>query len=697
MTTHHLRQILWSALAALFGHGNATLCKAQETFAMLPDVVVIGERLPVDDTGTRLWQEDDIVAANALTLDAVMAKDPAFSLYRRQSSLFGNPTSAGVSLRRTGATATSRTLVVRDGIPQNDPFGSWISWTRYDQRILESLRLIPAGSATVWGNQSAAGTVHITSKTPESTRGELHSSMGNHNTWAISATADLVSEQGAFALQTSVYTLQSDGFHVIPARQRGSVDKRLDLDVRGFDIRSIWQPAGDMTVESAFSLFEEERGNGTELSRNSTDATDASIRVSWDLEETTWQALAYYQERNFAAQFASVNAERSKESPALNQFDVPGTGIGGGLTTQWRGSDRLEVTAGADVRHLRGETNEDAGFVNGAFLRRRLAGGRETFAGAFARASVETDPGPQIEVSGRLDYWSLTNGIRIERSPSSGLLLRGDSFPERDGFEPSLGVSLSQEIGDDLTLSTSASSAFRAPTLNELYRPFRVRNDITEANPSLKPERFFSLETGAAWTPIDTLSFSNTVFAHWIEDAIANVPVTEPSKVDTLGVFVPANGSLQQRDNVDQARVLGLESRTTWSPDDLLSVTLAYQLTETRFVDSAAQPLLNDQPFPQSPEHQASLSVTSRPTERLNFSASVSYTSEAFDDALALRKLDSYWNTSLGLGVEVNDRLTLRAHVDNVLDEEVPTGLSSSGMTTVGSPRQFWISATIRW
>ena len=99
---------------------------AEDEFATLPELIVIGERLPVETPGTRVWGEDEISSGNALTLDALLAKDPAFSLYRRQSAFFGNPTSSGVSLRRTGATATSRTLILRDGIPQNDPFGGWV-------------------------------------------------------------------------------------------------------------------------------------------------------------------------------------------------------------------------------------------------------------------------------------------------------------------------------------------------------------------------------------------------------------------------------------------------------------------------------------------------------------------------------------------------------------------------------------------
>ena len=684
------------ALVAMIS-GGVTWCEADEPVATLADVTVIAARLPIETPGTRLWDTKELESSNTLTLDALLAKDPAFSLYRRQSALFGNPTSAGVSLRRTGATATSRSLVLRDGIPQNDPFGGWISWSRYDSSALKSARLVPAAGATVWGNQSPAGTVQLTSRTPERTGGVLRTTLGNHNTWSMSSVADFVSGDGAFALQANAHILQSDGFHVLQKRQRGPVDRPIDLDARGLDLRALWRRDDTVTVESTLSMFKEERGNGTKLARNASEAVDASIRVTQETESVTWQATGYYQQRDFAALFSAVDEDHTFETPALDQFDVPGTGWGGGLTSAWKPNDQFDLMLGIDVRHLQGETNENAGFVDGAFLRRRKAGGRETFAGAFARADIETGSGLRLEASARMDYWSLTNGRRVERRPVTGALLRDDPYSDRDGLEPSFGITILQDVGDSLTLSASVSSSFRAPTLNELYRPFRVRSDITEANPLLDPERFLSIDVEAAWTPDDNFHISGAFFAHWIDDAIANVPITDPVRAADLDVFVPPGGSLRQRDNIDRARVFGFDMRATWSPNDFFAVSLAYQWTDTRFIDSNVQPLLEDHVFPQSPGHQAHIRISTRPIEHLELFTATSYTSKAFDDAFSTRPLDAYWSTLVGLEFEVNDHLTVRAMVDNVFDEEIQTGLSSNGLLAIGTPRSCWISASVDW
>ena len=71
-----------------------------------------------------------IESSPALTADDVLRNVPSFALFRRTSSLAAQPTAQGVSLRGIGPSGQSRTLVLLDGIPFNDPFGGWVYWTR---------------------------------------------------------------------------------------------------------------------------------------------------------------------------------------------------------------------------------------------------------------------------------------------------------------------------------------------------------------------------------------------------------------------------------------------------------------------------------------------------------------------------------------------------------------------------------------
>ncbi|HEX7630932.1 MAG TPA: Plug domain-containing protein, partial [Lacunisphaera sp.] len=69
----------------------------------------------------------EVRAAPTATVDGALRLMPGFSLFRRSDSFTANPTTQGVSLRGLGPSGASRSLVLLDGIPLNDPFGGWVT------------------------------------------------------------------------------------------------------------------------------------------------------------------------------------------------------------------------------------------------------------------------------------------------------------------------------------------------------------------------------------------------------------------------------------------------------------------------------------------------------------------------------------------------------------------------------------------
>ncbi|GAA5481463.1 TonB-dependent receptor [Haloferula sargassicola] len=658
---------------------------AAET-ADLPPTLVLADRRDVSPAAE--WSAETIAEFAPRTLDELLATDPSFSTYRGQSGLLSHPTSAGVSLRNTGATAASRTLVLRDGIPQNDPFGGWVEWARFDPWSLESAALVPAARSAAWGNLSPAGSIQLTRRDLDANRALLRLTAGSHGTYGGSLSADLVNDDATLGIGFHAFGLHSDGFQVLPEWQRGPIDQRLALDLSGADLRAVWRPDGWLTVEPAFSYYEERRNNGTPLAFNRTEAVDASLRITSDDAGLSWQLLGYYQRRRFGSTFTSVDATRSAETIALNQFDVPGEGVGGAFTIRKEVGDTFDFTLGTDLRLLRGETNEDVGT-----FRRRLAGGSQSLAGLFGTASWEPAPTTRLDGSLRLDHWSLGDAKRIERSLSSGALLLSDYPTNRDAWEPSAALSIAHDLTDSLRADLSLSTSFRLPTLNELHRPYRVRNDLTEANPALDPERFYSIEGGIEWTPVSCLTLGATAFHHWIHDAIANVPVTDPAAIAAIFGTLPPGGTGAQRQNVDEARVYGLQTSAAWSPDDCWTLRLDALWSETEFSSSKRQPLLEGRPFPLAPELRAIGQLEFRPSERWSFFTGLEYGASRFDDELGQRELPSYTTVRLGASWRASDRLTLHGRIENLFDEDIPTALAGNGLRSYGQPRAFWLTA----
>ena len=667
----------------------AVLQTCGQAAELLPAMVVLAERQLGEDPAPPQaeWTREDIRQASPRTIDEMLAKEPSFSLYRRQSSVFGNPTSAGVSLRNTGATAASRILVLLDGIPQNDPFGGWVYWARYDAAALDSIRIVPAARAAVWGNQSPAGVIQMNGRAPFENRHSAKIGGGSQGTFSGSTSHQMTNADKTRAVSFSAFGLHTDGFFAVDSSLRGLIDRKLDTELAGADLKFAWLAAPGLTIEPMVSWYQENRGNGTPLTGNSTETLDLSLRVTSDDGDFSWQALGWHQRREFESVFSSVNADRTAETLALDQFDVPGRGTGGAFTALWDGGGAWTFSSGADTRFLSGETNETVGT-----FRTREAGGDQAFAGIFGAAAYQADERTRVDASVRLDGWQLTDGRRNETSLSTGAALRTDEQADRDGIEPSASVELTRQLRDDLAGKISAGTAFRLPTLNELHRPFRVRNDIVEANPELDAERFFSIEAGLDWEPAESLKMSAAVFQHWISDAIANVPVTDPAQITEIFGAIPPGGTGSQRQNVEQAQVSGIEAKIEWLPTDAVTLGLTGLWSHTEFSESPDQPLLDGKPFPQVPDLRLIANAEWRATEQISLFAGCEYGASQYDDALANRAISDFTSVRIGAAWQVAGA-TYQIRVENLLDEEIETGLSSDGIRTLAAPRSLWICA----
>ena len=99
-------------------------------------------------------------------LDDRLRDVPGFSLFRRSSSLAANPTTQGISLRGIGSSGASRTLVLWDGIPANDPFGGWVYWTQFVPDEIARAEISRGAATSIFGDRAMSGAIGIFSRQP---------------------------------------------------------------------------------------------------------------------------------------------------------------------------------------------------------------------------------------------------------------------------------------------------------------------------------------------------------------------------------------------------------------------------------------------------------------------------------------------------------------------------------------------------
>src|SRR4051794_25426587 len=167
-------------------------------------------------------------------LDQLLKDVAGLQLFRRSDARSGHPTSQGVTLRALGGNASSRALLVLDGVPQADPFGGWVNWPAYDPANLSEIRVVRGGGSVADGPGALAGTIEMSSRADQGASGEVEG--GSRD--SLEARGRLGVAVGSGVVSLSARGERSDGFVPITEGTRGPVDERAPY--HEWSARSRW-------------------------------------------------------------------------------------------------------------------------------------------------------------------------------------------------------------------------------------------------------------------------------------------------------------------------------------------------------------------------------------------------------------------------------------------------------------------------
>ena len=615
-----------------------------------------------------------------------------FQQFRRSDSRSAHPTSQGATLRGLGGNASSRALVLLDGVPQIDPFGGWVNFPALDPVRLGLARVTRGGGTGASGAGALAGTVELTSAGPaDLPRYWADLAYGSRD--GVDADAGISARvAGGFASLSGAYA-RGDGFVPIIARQRGPADVAARYEQYSIAARAVVPVAPDIELQASGTAFHDARNRGTAFTDNVSDGLDASLRLvgrgHWGFE-----ALAYLQSRNFSSSFASVDAARSAASQTLDQYDVPATGRGGRVEIRPPLPAGIELRLGSDIRALSGRTKEFYSFVAGAPTRGRAAGGETRTLGAFADGSVKLGDRLTLTGGARIDRWWIDNGFLRERL-LTGAPVTDAAFADRAGWRPTGRAGIAFRPTAAITLRSAAYLGWRLPTLNELYRPFRAGADATAANAGLAPERMKGVEIGTDFQPISALRLSGTLFYNRLEDGIANVTNARDAAGNCPGIgFVAATGACRIRRNLDAVRARGaeLDAQLTYGDWDL---SASYAYTDARVRGSGPSAALDGLRPAQTPKHQASATLAWSPAADLRAAVTVRYIGAQFEDDQNSRSLADAVTADAVLSVPVRRGISLEARAENAFNARVEATISGANLIERATPRTLWIGVKV--
>ena len=621
----------------------------------------------------------DVRSAAAQTVDDLLRQVPGFTIFRRTSSVVANPTTQGVSLRGAGASGASRTLVLTDGVPLNDAFGGWVYWDRVPRPSIDQIEIVRGGSSDLYGSDALSGVIQLRTQ-PPATVSNLELSYGNRETRDVSFL--LGQKWKGFSATASGESFSTDGYYIIPPALRGPADQQAGSDHDTLWLRLQQDLGANGSLFARGTLFQEDRRNGTRIQRNDTATESLAVGGRFRTPDgSNWNLALFANQQRFHQNFTAVAANRASETITRLQF-VPSRDAGASLSWSRLSFERHLFVAGLDLRGVRG-TSDETVFAAGRATTFVSAGGRQRRAGFFAQDIFQITSRLTMTLSGRYDNWRDSSAASVSRSLTTGLVTP-TFFPTRseEAFSPRL--NLSYAVRPQVTLRAAAYRAFRAPTLNELYRSFRVGDTQTLANAALTAERLTGGELGATFTPARNVTGRLTAFWTETNNPIANFTLSVTPALIT-----------RERRNLGRTRARGLEAEADFVLNDHWRLTAGYLFVDAVVRRAPQDASLIGRVLPQVARHQFTLQTSWAHPKWVTAAIQFRATGRQFDDDQNRLPLGSFAVIDASLSRAVYRNVELFFSAQNLLDDRFV--VARTPIENVGMPRMIRGGLRFRW
>ncbi|NUF29771.1 TonB-dependent receptor [Acinetobacter oleivorans] len=434
-----------------------------------------------------------------LNVSDIIQHDP--SVYIKQSGGLGQISE--ISLR---GTKSVHTLVLKDGARLNSQNELGPLYPAFlDTTDVQQIEILKGPASVQYGSDAIGGVVQLISKKPEKTGAELTGIYGENNTYKAIVNANLVTDQGFYA-QVGGQRLESDGTRIFesqPENEKAGYDQKGYHAKIGFFQENLIDASASISENKGTNVFSNDYITNTAQRQfeNRVINTKVAYNILPDLIINAHYANVQ-DKQNVPAYGSYYNTEN-------NESD---------LNLKWKFTPNQNILVGA--------TYNDANYKSNTILN--------------SDKSVNST-GYYLQHQLKNDLFDTQVGVRLEDNQRFGTHTVGQGAI-RYHFLPN--ASVYANIG----------SAFRAPTLNELYSQWG-------GNENLAPEESTSYEMGMNYDLTSNVSTNFSVYHTKIKDLIAYNAGTNT--------------------NIAKANFTGGEAGIKWQQDDLfLSTEYAYVKTE---------------------------------------------------------------------------------------------------------------------
>ena len=635
---------------------TVSITRAESRLSETPASVVVLNRETIEQTA-------------AQTVDDALRQVAGFTLFRRSSSRTTNPTTQGANLRGISGSGAARTSVMFDGISLNDAFGGWTYWSRAPRAAIENIEVLRGGASAFYGSSALSGAVNIETIKTDAPVLRFQTSAGTQSTYDGSLFSSFGKKGWNFDI--ALESFRTGGYIPIAEEERGAADAKANSR-HNTGFLTLGRKFRNARIFARGSLFSERRDNGTRLQDNRTYFRQSVFGADSNDETLgAFQFRAAVETQVYDQTFSGVSSDRNTENLTRVQR-VPSQAKNFSLFwTHIFGAHA--VSALADAREARGFSDETI-VNNNRATSMVSAGGRESSLGIFAQDFWRATRRLNLSFGGRFDRWRERDAFSVTQSLTGSNARTTANFADRSENAFSPRISALYQINDNFSVLGSFSKSFRAPTLNELYRAFRVGNVLTLANENLRAERAATVEAGANFTGFQKrLSLRGNIFYTQVSNPVVSITLTTTPALVT-----------RQRQNVGETRSKGIELDAEFSPRSNLRFSASFLLVDSRVTDFPENTALVGNLLPQIPRRQLTFQTFYRPLEKFSFSLQGRISGGQYEDDQNTLRLRPYFALDAFAAYRPAKSVEIFVAAENVFNNRYDIGLTPN--RTVAAP-----------
>ncbi|WP_260924542.1 TonB-dependent receptor [Novosphingobium sp. 9] len=655
---------------------NSTTAKSHKD--KTPVIVVTGRGL-ADGPATPAYDSvvldrDTITSSSSGRIEDVLSSVAGFQQYRRSDSRATNPSNQGVTLRALGGNASSRSLVLLDGVPVANPFFGYIPLSTLSPDRLSTIRVTRGGGTGAFGAGAVAGTIEMDSAGPDQL-GLLNAEalVDNRGETQMDATVSpKLGNSGGYVV-ASVQWDRGKGFWTTPEDQRVDASARARYESLSGSIRAVAPLTDDIEVQAGVMAFQDHRTFRFQGADSTSSGQQGSIRLvghgDWKFD-----VLAYVQ----AQDYSNIVKSSTSYKETLDQHATPTLAGGGKLEIRPPVGDDHVLRFGTDLRLTGGHLLEfPISTTTGERSAIRHAGGDESDLGLYAQDDWTL--GQLVLTAGaRADRWTIRNGYYTQDAFDATEDNIDNRYANRSGWVGNFRGGAMWHVAPVIALRGSAYTGMRMPTLNELYRPFVVYPVTTEANADLKVEKLRGYEAGFDVTPATWARLSVTAFYNKLDDAIANVTIATNAR---------------KRENVDAIRAKGIEAEAALTFGQVgFNGSLSW--TDSKVEASGTQAAIDGLRPAQVPKLMASGTLSWTPRKGWRLAGTVRHIGRQYEDDLNTYILPAATTFDAYLQVPVAGPVSLTVRGENLSNANVVTR-NQDGSIDLAEPRTVWVGVKL--